>query len=336
MGLYREGFDDVMEIGSFIEMEFAKGKEYYPGCRPVRLNSGRAGIYHAARVLGGSTLYLPYYQCDTVRDFLHRKNFQIRYYSINDEFDPLIERVEANAAIVIVNYFGIMSQKRLAALANRFQKVIIDNSQAFFCKPIDHCLNVYSARKFVGVPDGAYVIGSNADKYTAEYEQDFSSDTSQFLWQRIEYGCEGKAYEAKLLNDQRIDGADIKKMSKLTQAMLDGINYDVVINKRRQNFETACRLFDGMNQLAVKMYYDSDCVPMVYPLVVENDGLLPKLLENKIFQGRWWSYLLEEMAKESFEYRLSRFLIPITIDQRYGENELDFTAAVIHDYLGGQ
>ncbi|MDD4689394.1 MAG: hypothetical protein PHE51_06575 [Eubacteriales bacterium] len=325
-----------MEIGSFIEIEFGKGREYYSGNHVARLNSGRAGIYHAARVLGSGTVYLPYYQCDTVRDFLIKKHLQVRYYSINEEFKPLIETIPADAAIVIVNYYGIMSQQRLETLSHSFNNVIIDNSQAFFCKPIDRCLNVYSARKFIGVPDGAYVIGRNADSYMDEYEQDFSSDTCQFLLQRIEYGCEGKTYEARMLNEHRIDTADIKKMSKLTHSILDGTNYDFIVNKRRENFEIACHLFDGINKLDARMHYNDDCVPMVYPLVVENDGVLPKMLENKIFQGHWWSYLLNEVEKDSIEYWLSRYIIPITIDQRYGKEELKFTSNKMNDFLDGE
>jgi hypothetical protein len=313
-----------MEIGSFIEMQFPRGNEYYNGNNVARLNSGRAAIFHSARVLGCQTVYLPYCQCDTVRDFLIKKQLKVQYYSIDEEFTPLIEVVEESACIVIVNYFGIMSQQRLECLSNKFKNVIIDNSQAFFCKPLVRCMNVYSVRKFIGVPDGAYAIGDNANRYVEEYEQDFSSDTSQFLLQRIEYGCEGKAYESRMLNEHRIDASGIKKMSKLTHTILDGTNYDLIINKRIENFEIAKELFDGINCLDASKYYDNSCVPMVYPLVVEDVGLLGRLQEAKHFQGHWWSYLLDEMPGNSFEYWISRYVIPITIDQRYGKEELHY------------
>ena len=68
---------------------------------------------------------------------------------------------------------------------------------------------------------------------------------------------------------------------------------------------------------------------MVYPLLIENEGLLQRLLEAKHFQGHWWSYLLEETPKTSFEYWLSSYIIPITIDQRYGKEELNFIKRII-------
>lgn len=313
-----------MEIGSFIELQLPKNSEYYnKNENTARLNSGRAAIYHSLRILGCKTVWLPYYQCDTVRDFLQRKEINIKYYYIDNKFNPLNINQEKSEAVVLVNYFGIMSSKRMNELANKYKNVIIDNSQGFFCESLSGCMNVYSARKFVGVPDGAYVVGSNADSLTEEYKQGYSSDTSLFLLQRIEYGCEGKTYESRTKNENRIDEEDIMKMSALTRAILDGTDYDFIVKKRQENFEFANSLFKDINKTDPKEYYDNTCVPMVYPLVVEDDDLLNKLLDNKHFQGHWWQYLTEELPESDFEHWLSRYVIPITIDQRYGRQELE-------------
>jgi len=318
-----------MEIGSFIEMQFPRGNEYYTGDHIARLNSGRAGIYHAARCLGCHTVYLPYYQCETVGNFLKKKNINIIYYYINPDFSPKIDSIEPESCMVIVNYYGIFGNDRIKEIASRFKKVIIDNSQAFFSKPIEGAMNIYSARKFMGVPDGAYVIGNNADKYSDEYNSDYSSDTSDFLLKRIEYGCEGKTYESRMKNEKRIDESDIKLMSKLTHTILDGTDYSLIKNKRRENYSTASMLFNDINLINPNMYYDDTCVPMVYPLVVERDDLLQKLLDAKHFQGHWWSYLLGELDQSKFEYWLSENIIPITIDQRYGEEEIKFLYGLV-------
>lgn len=312
-----------MEIGSFLELQFPKGKEYYAQKENIaRLNSGRAAIWHAFRVLEADVIWLPYYQCDSVRDFLIRKNVPIRYYHIDQIFDPIDLNPAENDAVLFVNYYGIMSAARMRQLAAGYNKAIIDNSQAFFCQPIEGCMNVYSCRKFVGVPDGAYVIGDHAKRYMDEYAQCYSSDTAAFMLLRIEYGCEGKAYQSRTVNENRLESEDAMKMSRLTQTILDGTDYDVIISKRRENFETACSLFDAINRIEPKHYYDTSCVPMVYPLVVERDDLLDVLQQNKHFQGHWWSYICNETPEDVFEHWLSRYMIPITIDQRYGETEL--------------
>lgn len=319
-----------MEIGSFIDLQLATGKEYYKGNNGVaRINSGRAAIWHAFRITGCKSIWIPYYQCHTVRNFLKRKNVDYKYYRIDSNFNPIDLHPNNDEAVLIVNYYGVMSKKYLETLAANFTHPIIDNSQGFFTEPVEIALNVYSARKFVGVSDGAYVIGKNAEQWVVEYPQGYSSDTSLFLLQRCEYGCEGKTYESRMVNEQRIDSEDIMKMSDLTRKILDGTDYQNIILKRRKNFKIAEELFKSVNKLDILHYDDETCVPMVYPLAIEDDGLLQRLLDAKHFQGHWWSYLLGEVDTDSFEYWISRYVIPITIDQRYGREELMFIRTLI-------
>lgn len=319
-----------MEIGSFIELELPKGKEFYTGNLNVaRLNTGRAAIWHAFKVTSAKAIWIPYYQCESVREFLMRKGVTIKFYHQDKNFNPIDLFAEADEAVLLVNYYGIMSRERMRMLSVSLPNVIIDNCQAFFCKPLFNALNVYSARKFIGVADGSYVIGKNAHKFVNEYPQCFSSDTASFLLKRIEYGCEGKGYEARTINEKRIDSEDVMKMSKLTYAMLDGADYINNIRKRRKNFEIACNLFSGINKWDPTRFFDNDVVPMVYPLVVEDDNLLNRLLFIKHFQGRWWGHITRELLEDTFEYWLSRYMIPITIDQRYGLEELEYIKSVI-------
>ncbi len=319
-----------MEIGSFLELQFPKGKEYYNQEKDIaRLNTGRAAIWHAFRVTDCKGIWLPYYQCDSVPEFLKKKGIACKFYHIDRNFNPIDLRPEEDEAVLLVNYYGVMSQSRMQELAKPYRHVIIDNCQAFFCEPIPNCLNVYSGRKFVGVPDGAYVIGQNVQRYTEEYPQGYSSDTSLFLLQRIEYGCEGKGYASRQINEHRIDTEDCMRMSGLTRTILDGTDYEYIICKRRENFEIAKELFDSFNCIKADQYYDVETVPMVYPLVIEDDTLLDRLQIAKHFQGHWWSYLLNLMPEDSFEYWISNYVIPITIDQRYGREELEYLQKVV-------
>lgn len=319
-----------MEIGSFIQLEFPENHEFYNGeVNIARLNSGRSAIYHALRLYGCSIVYLPVYQCETVYKFLMRNNISIRFYNIDSNFDPIVDCIEENACILIVNYYGIMKLEKMRKIANQYKRVIIDNSQAFFAKHIEGTYSIYSARKFIGVPDGGYVVGQGAERFIEEYESSYSSDTSIFLLQRIEYGCEGKAYENRILNENRIDHENVKKMSVLTRKILDGSDYEKIMQKRRENFESAIELFGTINELKIDSYYDAECIPMVYPFLVEDEMLLERLLAAKHFQGRWWQYILNRKDANLFEKKLSKFMIPITIDQRYGLVELEYIRSKI-------
>lgn len=319
-----------MEIGSFIELQFPKMREYYRGDTDIaRLNSGRAALLHAFRCTGCRVLWIPYYQCDCVRDYFRREGCEIRFYHIDERFDPVDLSPAEDEAVLLVNYYGVMSHERMAALAKPFRHVVIDNSQAFFARPVQGAYNVCSVRKFVGAPDGAYVFGPGAERFCDTYEQGVSGETAAYLLERIEYGCEGKAYAARSRNEERIDREGVRRMSKLTRAILDGTDYAAIIARRRENFAYAHALFRDVNRLDPLRYYARDCVPMVYPLLVEDDGLLDRLLAHKHFQGHWWSYLLDEMPEDCFEYYVSRYVIPITIDQRYGRKELDYIRSIV-------
>jgi len=319
-----------MEIGSFLELHFQQGQEYYNWKTGIaRLNTGRSSIEHSFRVSGCKAIWIPYYQCDSVRDTLIANGTVVKCYHTDKDFNPIDLYPADDEAALLVNYYGVMSHERMAELAKLTKHPIIDNCQAFFCKPIENALNVYSCRKFVGVPDGAYVIGKSAEKYVDEYPQCYSSDTAVFLLMRIEYGCEGKGYEARSINEHRIDSEPVMKMSKLTRTILDGTDYEYIKIKRRENFAIAHKLLGSINKIDPTKYYDDETIPMVYPLVIEDDELLPLLQKNKHFQGHWWSYICDEQPKDSFEYWISRYVIPITIDQRYGREEIEFLANII-------
>lgn len=319
-----------MEIGSFIELQLPKGLEHYNQQTDIaRLNTGRSAIWHAFRVTGCKAIWIPIYQCDTVREALMEHGVEVKYYHTDKDFNPIDLAPADDESALFVNYYGLMSHSRICELAKLSKHPIIDNCQGFFIAPVEGAMNVYSCRKFVGVPDGAYVIGKGAHQLVDEYPQCYSSDTAAFLLMRIEYGCEGKGYEARSINEHRIETEEIMKMSKLTHAILDGTDYEFIKQKRRENFEIACELLSDINKINPKQYYDEETIPMVYPLVVEDDELIQKLFKAKHFQGHWWSYICEEQPADSFEYWISRYVIPITIDQRYGREELEYLTNII-------
>jgi hypothetical protein len=322
-----------MEIGSFIELDIENIGEYFPDDENVaRLNSARAGIYHSLQLLGSNEVYMPYYQCPTVNDFLLKKGVTIFKYQLSNEFEPQLQSVIKDSTVLLVNYFGIFSNDFLKKLTKKYKKVIIDNGPAFYNPPIEGCMNVYSARKFFGVPDGCYVIGKQANMLTERYPQDYSSETSLFLLERHEVGCSA-SYEERMKNEERIDNADILSMSRLTKSLLSGINYQRIRDIRRRNFEYAHNQYKELNLLDVTRHYDDSCVPMFYPLVIEEASMVEELTRRQIFTGRRWNAVLKEVDLDSFEGWLSRYMIPLPIDQRYGKEVLDYVFQNVQQIL---
>lgn len=109
-----------MEIGSFIELQFSKGKEFYHQLTDIaRLNTGRAAIWHAFRVTGCKAIWIPYYQCETVREMLLKYGAEVKYYHINNNLNPVDLNPEDNEAVLFVNYYGVMSHNRMVDLATK-------------------------------------------------------------------------------------------------------------------------------------------------------------------------------------------------------------------------
>jgi len=322
-----------MEIGSFIPLDIRRGSEYHEiGNDTLRLNTARAGIFHATKLYGCNTIYLPYYQCPTVCKFLNRKGVNIEYYHINDSFEPIEVTQKEGSVFLIVNYFGVLSEEKIKNISSSYLNVIIDNSAAFYMSPLNGCMNVYSTRKFFGVADGCYIIGENASKLSAEYSTDFSSDTAAFLLKRIEYSTE-EVYAERMKNEDRIDVSDIKLMSILTKSLLCGIDYSGIASKRKVNFDYAHSIFRDINLINPTISLSTENVAMVYPLVIEDKDLMEKLREKKIFTGRWWTSVLLNVPEDSFEAFLSKFMLPIPIDQRYNKMDILYVSRVLFECI---
>ena len=315
---------DRFEIGSFLELDFKNTGEYFPDdCNLARLNSGRSGIYHALRLLNCTEIYLPYYLCPDVKEFLLRKSIRINYYCISVNFEPIIDRIEEKSAILIVNYFGIMSERILHSVSERFCNVIIDNCASFFSKALPGSYNVYSCRKFFGVPDGCYISGPEAGTKVFEYPQDQSSDTSLFLLKRIEKGC-AMTYQERMKNEERINSSDVLSMSVLTRSIMCSLDYDFIRKKRSENFRYASSLYEHYNQIDISKFVDEQSIPLFYPLVVKDKELVDKLRIHSIYTGRRWMSVLKDVKNNSFEALLSSYMVPIPVDQRYGQEELNY------------
>jgi hypothetical protein len=313
-----------IEIGSFLELDLRNSGEYYVGDdNTARLNSGRSGIFHALRLMNCNIIYLPTYLCPDVRPFLEKESIRVKPYNISDEFEPLIDNNERDTSILIVNYFGLFSVHKLLLIRERFNNVIIDNCSAFFMQSLTDCFNIYSCRKFFGVPDGCYVVGPEAGSKVCDYHQDFSSNTSAYLLMRIEKGCSA-TYEERMKNEDRLNSSGVLKMSVLTRALMYSLDYEFIKNKRKENFKYACSLYKSFNLINPERFSNEEVVPMFYPLVVRDEKLVEKLKVNGIYTGRRWSHVINEVKSDSFEALLSAYMVPIPIDQRYGAKELDY------------
>jgi hypothetical protein len=297
-------------IGGYFELELRKGEEYHK--EAIRLNTGRNALELILKTKKYSRVFIPYFTCGVILEPFNKLAIDYEFYSIDKNLEPVFDfdKMKSNEGFLFTNYFGI-KDLFIIDLSNKCKNLIVDNSHAFFSKPILNIPTFYSCRKFFGVPDGAYLYLDG--KIDVNLPFDHSENRVAHLLKRIEYGAED-GYNDFKANEESLIGQPIKRMSKLTQAILSNIDYDFVRQKRRENFQMLHEKLGLLNKFEIKMPDES--VPMVYPFCSEMHGLKQKLNEQKIFSPTYWLNVLEWANKNSLDYKYVEEIIHLPIDQR--------------------
>lgn len=285
----------------------------------LRLHTARMGFEYILLSRHYTKVYLPYYTCAVLLEPLHKLKIDFEYYHINNHLEPIgLPVLQENEAFVYTNYYGLKQRyvEQLAAYYGNY--LIVDNAQAFFATALPGIDTIYSSRKFFGVADGCYLYcGKQLD---VEIPQAVSFDRMAHLLKRMDIGAEA-GYEDFKTNDEALSHQPIMKMSALTEKLLEAIDYTLIKEKRRNNYQVLDQALRQHNQLNLPC--STEAVPMVYPFwPKQNANLKKKLIENKIFVATYWPNVMEWCVENEWEYQLAQNTCFLPVDQRYGECEM--------------
>lgn len=317
-------------IGGYPELELRKGNHYHQSA--LSLNTARNCLEYILLARGYEKVYVPYYTCDAVHEpFEKCKNrCSMEFYSIDFNLEPInLPELQDNEAFLYTNYFGL-KQDCVKILAKKYgNRLIVDNSQAFYDLPINGIDTFYSARKFFGVPDGAYLYTDCTLKeyYGVNLEKDESYNRMIALVKRIDLSAE-EGYNDFQEIEQSLVNQPIKRMSNLTTALLSSIDYEEIKHVRRQNYHNLSIQMGKRNRLRLRL--NEDAVPLCYPFFAENPELRKKLIEKRIFVPTYWPNVLDQSNEDSVEHRLASNLFPLPIDQRYDSVYMERIVDVIN------
>lgn len=316
-------------IGGYPELELRKGEHYHKDA--LKLNTARNCLEYILLARKYSKVYVPYYTCEAVLEPFEKSPFPISYeqYHIDKDLEPIeLPELKENEAFLYTNYFGL-KQDCVERLSTHYGvKLIVDNSQAFFDMPVKGIDTFYSARKFFGVPDGAYLYTDTKlkDHYTGELETDISYDRMSALTKRIDLGAEA-GYEDFQDVENSLSRQPIKHMSKLTDALLRSIDYNNIREIRRKNFKNLYWSLFQKNKLWLKLR--EEAVPLCYPILTKISEVRSELIKNKIFVPKYWPNVLNWCKPNSIEYLLAQEILPLPIDQRYSEEDMEKIISII-------
>lgn len=312
-------------IGGYFSLELPKHEEYHKNA--IRLNTGRNCLEYILRVRKYSKVYIPYYTCDVIFEPFHKLDVNYEFYHINQEFEIADDiQLKAGEALLYTNYYGL-KQRYVECLAEKYgQQLIIDSTQAFYAKPIEGIDTFYTCRKFFGVPDGAYLYTDQL--LDDEFEQDESFERMTFLLKRIDLGAEA-GYADFREQSRLLVGQPIKRMSKLTERLMQSIDYQWVAKRRRENFKLLHQALEGSNQYYAQL--PADAVPMVYPYLAERKNLRDGLIKKRIYVARYWPNVLEWTTKDDLEYMFAVQTQYLPVDQRYEVEDMKRILEVINE-----
>lgn len=310
-------------IGGYFGLELNGRGEFHKNA--FRLNTGRNALEYILRANSYKKIFIPYYTCDALLESVVKLKIEHEFYSINHDFEPIFDigSIEKEEAFLYTNYFGLKGNY-IHKIAKSCKNLIVDNAQAFYSLPIKAIDTFYSARKFFGVPDGAYLYSNKT--LNIELKRDISYKRFDHLLMRVEKGAE-YGYSVFNDNEKLLEDNPIKKMSRLTQKLLASIDYRKIAKKRIANFNYLNSKIKSINHLNFSNQVEQ--VPMTYPLLTNKKGLRNKLISEKIYTPQYWPNVLEWAPKDSLEYKLADNLVFLPIDQRYGKKEMDIIVNVL-------
>lgn len=309
----------MKSIGGYFELEFRYGEHFHKNA--IRLSTARQCLEYILRVRKYNKIYIPYYTCEVLLEPIGKLGIAYHFYHIDKNFDPIFNQdLKDDEVLLYTNYFGL-KQDKAHSLSVQYKNLIIDNAQAFFAEPIKGIDTFYSARKFFGVPDGAYLyVGKLLKDEFPVYD---SMNDMTHLLGRLNYSAE-EYYKAFQESEQRISNIGIHKMSVLSERILKSLDYQHIIQKRRFNYMHLFRALDKYN----KNHFDilsTNNVPMAYPFHANSTRLRSILIANKIYIPHYWQNVPSWLNnKPTIENDFSNLLCALPIDQRYGKKEMNY------------
>ena len=309
-------------IGGYFELELPVKQEYH--LEALALNSGRFCLEYLLRCKKYKKVYVPYFTCDSALEPIRKLNIPHAFYHIDTTYhivDSIL--LKKDEALLYTNYWGLMDDYCLELYEKYGQQLILDYTQAFFSKAIAGCDTFYSCRKFFGVPDGGYLYTDIIFDFKIQTDESYKRIDS--LIKRIDLSPEAGYVDFQKTSELFHD-MPIRYMSKFTKRMMAGLDYLAISKQRKNNYNYLA------NALGEKLL-DKDAVPMIFPYKCEAGQELRKyLIEKKIFVAKYWPNVDTYEGVSKVEAWMTNHILPLPIDQRYSEEDMDYIVQNVNEF----
>ncbi len=307
----------MREIGGYIELDTYHLSMLHEDA--IALNCGRNALAYLLRARNIKRLWIPRFICDSVTGVCKREQVPYSFYRIGLDFLPCEDiQLGEDEWLYFVNYYSQFDNDTISGFIHKYKRVIVDQAQSYFQMPIPDADMIYTCRKYFGVADGAFLYTSTV--LEEELPVDESFERMHFLLGRFERTA-SEFYGEYVSNNKMFANEPIKKMSKLTQNLLHGIDYPCVKTIRQRNYSYLHKVLCERNKLKLNNMPGT----FMYPLMIANGSLVrKKLQERKIFIPTLWPSVFEVAKLGELEYEMAENILALPIDQRYNEQDMDY------------
>lgn len=314
----------MKEIGGYIELDTYHLSMLHEDA--IALNCGRNALAYLFKSRGIKKLKVPYFICDSVINVCKREFVEVEYYHIDSDFRLVSDlSLSDDEWLYLVNYYGQLSNDEISGYVSNYQRVIVDQAQAYFQEPIPGVDTLYTCRKWFGVADGAFLYTDTP--LVEKFPHDESFSRMGFLLGRYERSA-NEFYVEYSRNNSFFSTEPIKMMSKLTWNLLHGIDYKEVEQRRIDNFKYLHEHLGSGNCLKLRQG------SFMYPFLIENGASLRKRLQReRIYIPILWPSVCETTTLDDLEYKLAEDILPLPIDQRYRISDMAYIVEKISELL---
>lgn len=316
-------------IGGYLELECCSGEPFHTSA--VALNSARSCLAYLIELRGIERIALPDLMCDAVRKTCERMGAQVRTYRIGEGLSLPGDLILGEGEwLYVADYYGKLSAGEVArAKAMSGGHLVVDEVQGFFRDPWPGVDTLYTCRKFFGVADGAYLAAADGARLARELPAGSSCGRMAHVLGRVEAGS-AAFYTAYRQAEASIDDEGVTAMSEVTRRLLAAIDYEGVRARREANFAALNAALGGRNLLDPGW----SAGPYMYPLLVADAaGVRERLAECGVFVPTLWPNVLEECEPTSWAHKYAENILPLPVDQRYGEEDMGTVAKEVEKCL---
>lgn len=320
----------MKKIGGFFELEIANGNSLFHD-EAIKLSTGRACLNYVLQVIKPIKVYVPFYCCDALFEPMILNKIEYEFYKINENLEiENLPDLKPNELIIYCDFFGVKSSYTQSLISIYGNKLIIDNSHSFYQKQQgDNNVSFTTARKYFGVPDGAFLYMPNNYKVNKPLNRNTKVSIKHNVNSLL--GLQDLAYSEFTKYEKSLN-SNIDKISIISEKILKTVNYKMVREIRNKNFDFYRKEFHELNTLKIEKN-EEDC--FCYPLLLETPINKTDLFKDKIYIPSYWNDTTKRSNSSNFKFetKISNQLLPLPIDHRYDENDLRKVVEVIKNKI---